>query len=297
MHIMTHLYRIAGVTILINSKEIYLHRELDDFEIKSSENIAPDMVLTILEQDINIPAQGKNLVKSEQLSIDEYEEYFCINYLKQCSLSCYTVSKRDREAFIYISKKYRECEASYCNGNKSDMTELMYAIRDSVLFYLLQQGRVVIHSASFIYKGKVWLFSAPSGTGKSTHVSLWKKKGYPIEDFNGDLCACYIDEYGKAMATGLPWCGTSGIYKNKTLPLGGIFFLKRNETDKVVSLKGFDAVLHLLARLITPNWTKELVATNLEIAQNIAPEVHSALLYCTMNDEAAIKAKEYIDKI
>ena len=38
-----------------------------------------------------------------------------------------------------------------------------------------EKGMFALHSASLLYLEKAWLFSGPSGMGKSTHTALWKK--------------------------------------------------------------------------------------------------------------------------
>ena len=153
----------------------------------------------------------------------------------------------------------------------------------------------MIHSASIIYENKVWLFSAPSGIGKSTHVELWKDNAYLVEDFNGDMAVCYIDAQGQAVAAGVPWCGTSEIQHNLIMPLGGILFLKRGTENKAKRIGMFESVMQMTARCLTPCWNRECMEKNITIAEMLAESICVGELICTLDKEAAYIAKEFID--
>lgn len=109
---------------------------------------------------------------------------------------------------------------------------------------LLLKERVLLLHASYIsYKNKAILFSAPSGTGKSTQSSLWESHRF-AEVINGDKAAVSFEECG-VLAHSVPFCGTSGICKNKSFPLGALVLLKQGETDSVKRLGGVSAVLEI----------------------------------------------------
>lgn len=107
---------------------------------------------------------------------------------------------------------------------------------------LLLKERVLLLHASYIsYKNKAILFSAPSGTGKSTQASLWERfRGAAV--INGDKAALSFDDGGVA-AHSVPLCGTSGICQNKSYPLGAVVLLKQGKRDSVRRLFGVEAIL------------------------------------------------------
>ena len=171
---------------------------------------------------------------------------------------------------------------------------LFHAIRNVFLYKALKEGIVAIHSVSIDYKGKAWLFSASSGTGKSTHASLWNKL-YDTPVINGDLNLLGMKD-GKPAVFGLPWCGTSNTYSNKEYELGGIFLLKRNTSDFVEELSDSDRILLVQKRLISPSWDFEMTNKELDIVTELVKNIKVAVLNCTKNDEAARVMKEYIDQ-
>ena len=90
-------------------------------------------------------------------------------------------------------------------------------------FQLLQRGVFTLHSAAVQTRFGAILFCGRSGIGKSTQANLWKEYENALI-LNGDRCAVgFVD--GAANAFGLPFCGTSGICLNFSLPIAAIISL------------------------------------------------------------------------
>lgn len=116
------------------------------------------------------------------------------------------------------------------------------------LFYfnLLKFNGMMLHSSAVYYEGKAYLFSAPSGTGKSTHTRLWQSIfGDDAKVFNDDKPALrFID--GVWYAYGTPWCGKDGININTKAPIAGICFLKQAPENRIVRLSPQDAAQRII---------------------------------------------------
>ncbi len=97
-------------------------------------------------------------------------------------------------------------------------------------------NRFLMHGAVITYNQIGLMFIAPSGTGKSTHIRLWKKYfGKHVEIINGDKPILSI-ENNKVYAYGTPWCGKEKWQKNKKTVLNAICFIeqgKNNIIDKI----------------------------------------------------------------
>ena len=94
--------------------------------------------------------------------------------------------------------------------------------------------RVVMHGAVISYKGQGLMFTAPSGTGKSTHIALWKSMFQDdVEIINGDKPVLQITD-SSAIVYGTPWSGKEGWHKNMSAPLKGVCLLnKANGSGRV----------------------------------------------------------------
>ena len=131
----------------------------------------------------------------------------------------------------------------------SDEEEEIGLLRRVGLELLANYRGMYIHGAAILYKNKAYLFTAPSGTGKSTHIALWKKLlGDEIVILNGDKPFLrWMD--GQVMVCASPWRGKEGWGENLTAPLGGIFILRRGETDHVEQISDLDVLNNLLSEI------------------------------------------------
>ena len=130
----------------------------------------------------------------------------------------------DAQEAIYIRSGPGEPPYAMLAYNEEHQVRLMY-LRDSkdmvlesrylmnmigLEQLLLRYDGLILHSSLVRWQGKGILFSAPSGTGKSTQASLWEKH-MGAEILNGDRAGIrYVD--GRWMAYGLPYAGSSRIY-------------------------------------------------------------------------------------
>ncbi len=111
---------------------------------------------------------------------------------------------------------------------------------------LLKRERMVLHSSCIVRNGKAVLFSAPSGTGKSTHTGLWKKYYPDTQYINDDTPILRLDKPGEVFACGSPWSGKEHLNRNMEAPLCGIVFLERGENNKIEQLSKTEAMGRLL---------------------------------------------------
>lgn len=171
--------------------------------------------------------------------------------------------------------------------------DLFHAIRHCYLYLAQQHGILALHSASLLYRGKAWLFSGPSGTGKSTHTNLWNRL-FQTPLLNGDLNLLALRD-GVPLVYGLPWCGTSGISTPRTYPLGGIILLRQARENRVEFLPTDRRRLLAVQRLISPFWTQEQLHAALDVMDGLEPRCFICRLHCTPDPEAAWTARQAID--
>lgn len=111
---------------------------------------------------------------------------------------------------------------------------------------LLRHKRMVLHSSCIARNGKAVLFSAPSGTGKSTHTGLWRKY-YPDTFYiNDDTPILRLDNPDEVLACGSPWSGKEHLNQNIQVPLAGIVFLERGKNNIITPLPKAEAMGRLL---------------------------------------------------
>ena len=104
-------------------------------------------------------------------------------------------------------------------------------------------GMMIMHASFIAVGGEGILFTAPRQTGKSTQARLWNEYNN-AQIINGDKALVYIKD-GRVFASGLPYCGSSNICLNVTVPVKCIVRLGRGE-NKLEKLTPFSAVKEIL---------------------------------------------------
>jgi len=135
-----------------------------------------------------------------------------------------------RFSSMVTDETWSKIETKLCNPEFLDLTDDIrpYIMLGEIFkFAILKHNGIVIHSSAIEYDGSGILFSAPSGTGKSTHTGLWKKY-YPniTTILNDDMPAIrFVDNVPYIFGT--PWSGKTEINCNQFAPLKAIIFLQQ----------------------------------------------------------------------
>ena len=150
------------------------------------------------------------------------------------------------------------------------------------------KGTVLFHAAAVSYEGRGYMFLGPSGTGKSTHASLWQRYIVGTALVNDDNPVVRIDEDGTATVYGSPWSGKTPCYRNVSYPLSGIVVLSQAPYNKIQRLSGIYAYAALVESISGKRWD-ERIADGLHQTENaLASSVPVWHLEC-LPDEAAAR--------
>ena len=142
--------------------------------------------------------------------------------------------------------------------------------------------RVVFHGAAIEYGGKAYLFTAPSGTGKTTHIALWRKYlGKKVNIINGDKPILRLIENGFTVY-GTPFAGKEQWQRNVSAPLGGICFLSQGKNNKITKLT--DNFLQLYIQTYKPH-NKEALKNTLALVDKLCG-VPCFTLSCDISEDA-----------
>lgn len=194
-------------------------------------------------------------------------------------------------AKYFIKLDYNELEKSLPDYPLLDIEALEY-MRVGSYFYtaLIDNNGFLLHASAVVVNGVAYCFSAPSGTGKSTHTSLWLKafadKGAYI--INDDKPAVKIVN-GQPMVYGTPFSGKYDISVNIGVPLKAICFIERSQTNSIQRVSPLKAVTRILDQTIRPD-SEELMDKLLKTLEEVVMSVPSYILSCNISEEAAIIA-------
>ena len=155
-------------------------------------------------------------------------------------------------------------------------------------------GAFLFHAAVIEYKGEAIAFTAPSGTGKSTHIKNWKRAfGADVGIVNGDKPILRFENDGTLVAYGSPWAGKEGWNRNVGRPLRAIVFLERGEENTIHPLSPADAALPVMNQILLES-EPETVDATLSLADRMLSTVKLYRLACTPDVGSALVAKNGI---
>lgn len=179
-----------------------------------------------------------------------------------------------------------EAERQQCleNSFSSSYLETLVILRKISEKFPLDK-RVLMHGASIAYAGKAFLFTAPSGTGKSTHIRLWRKYlGDKVQIVNGDKPFISLDD-SQPLIYGTPWAGKERWQRNCQEELHGICIIERGTTSSIRKLSPAEALPFLLKQIYLPAEAISAGST-LELLDSLLKKVPLYLLTCDISEDA-----------
>ncbi len=151
---------------------------------------------------------------------------------------------------------------------------------------LYKFGGMMLHASAVELNGYAYLFSGPSGMGKSTHTRLWQQEFAGARVFNDDKPALrHLD--GVWYAYGTPWCGKDGININMKAPLAGICFLRRGDENAIRRLSPVEAMAAVIAQTNYRLQTERAIANMAAVVDRLVISVPIYELTCLPEPSAA----------
>ena len=152
-----------------------------------------------------------------------------------------------------------------------------------------ENGGFVFHCSYIEWEGKAILFTAPSGTGKSTQADLWHTcRGAQI--INGDRAVVRVVD-GVPVAEGIPYAGSSVYCKNNSLPIRAIVYLAQAKETAVRRIRGYEAFSRIWEGVSVNTWDARDMERVSAAVQETAGRTPVFYMPCTP-DETAVKALE-----
>lgn len=159
------------------------------------------------------------------------------------------------------------------------------------------RGRLLMHGSVVAVDGRAYMFTAKSGTGKSTHVRLWRKLfGERAVMVNDDKPLLRIRRVSgddlpadeeSVLVYGTPWDGKHRLSTNMSAPLEAICILTRAKENTIREIKPSEALAMLLQQTFRPEDPTLLLAT-FDLLDQLSKHVRFYLLGCNMDPEAAV---------
>ena len=154
---------------------------------------------------------------------------------------------------------------------------------------------LLIHASLVRHENRGYAFTAKSGTGKSTHVSLWLRYIPNCDLMNDDNPIIRIID-GKPYIYGSPWSGKTPCYRNIKAELGAISRIDRAKVNSVERLKPIEAFASLLPSCSTMKWDKDVFNNACNTITKIIETTGIYITHCLPDKDAALLCRQTIAK-
>lgn len=151
---------------------------------------------------------------------------------------------------------------------------------------LLPFNGFVFHASAVTLDGNAYLFSADSGTGKSTHTALWCRVFPEAKILNDDKPAIRLMD-GRFYACGTPWSGKSDLNRPENVPLKAICFLERGSENTIERLTDPQTILPLFFTQTLRKMSADKTTILLSLLDRLIADVPFYRLTCRPDEEAA----------
>ena len=204
---------------------------------------------------------SENIAKPKGEIIEDVEGWnWCIEEDKTVSLY-HSYSKGVISTLIKWNSDFSVADAYAVDTFDETGLEIalkFYIIIRHILWYaIIEKDGIMLHSSAISYKGDGILFSAPSGTGKSTQSALWKKEfGDEVTIVNDDT-PFIRNINGKSYVYGCPWSGKTDINEQMKVPVKAVISVKQGNENSVKELTPTEGFFRIF------NETKKPVESNM----------------------------------
>lgn len=216
-----------------------------------------------------------------------YDEIYtlCKDYISDESADFFVaVSKSDIDFEREKSKREEEYEGRPHIEYTDSYLETL-AVYRKIAVKLLDFGAFLMHGAVVGLHGKAYMFTAPSGVGKTTHTNFWLETFPDAFIINGDKPLLKYKD-GIVYVYGSPWSGKEGKNRNTALPLYAICALAHGRENTVTPLN-FNQIYPLLIEQTYRPADKVYIEKTMGYIRDLGKKVKFFLLYCNLDKSAA----------
>lgn len=219
----------------------------------------------------------------------ECQETWCI-YDQSASMVQITLqNQQTREAIAQM-----QCDLAFTDARcwlSGDVHTREYCYNNFLMmlfaFASMDKQTLLFHASVIARQGKAYLFLAKSGTGKSTHSTLWLKHVPGCQLVNDDNPVVGVRD-GQVYVYGSPWSGKTHCYRDVKFPVGGFVRINRGTECSIQKQAVVQSFALLLPSCSGVKWDKRLYRAQGDAISSLVGLAPCYELYCTPYREAAV---------
>lgn len=232
---------------------------------------------------------GRNIAVS---SLYDEVHHLCRDYISPSAVPDFMV-ETTREDIDF--ERERSARADEALGREirpfSDGYLETLAVYRKIAEKMPDYGTILFHGSCVAVDGVGYLFTARSGTGKSTHTRLWRELlGERAQMVNDDKPLIRPTPSGTVIY-GTPWDGKHHLSRNTCVPLKAVCILERSDVNRIRRISSGEAYPMLVGQAYRP-MDQRAMGRTLDLIDQLSDSVSFWKLGCNTEIEAAITSYE-----
>lgn len=225
----------------------------------------------------------------------EYAREFCKKYITEGEPDfSVNICDADIEFERVKSAREDEVEGRPVQEFSPDYLETL-AIYRKIVEKMLDYNTFLFHGSGISVDGEGYLFTAKSGTGKSTHTQIWRMLfGERFMTVNDDKPLLVVEE-DRVLMCGTPWDGKHRLSNNTMVPLKAVVLLERGKESEIHPVEFSAALPMLLQQTYRPSSPIALSRT-MTLLEAMSKRVKLYRLKCNRSLKAAQTAYDGMNR-
>lgn len=249
-------------------------KEVETFRIDESEEVQIEYNIDFMESFL--PVWGTVLYRDSSMMVMRDQNYEYRIYYLPGGGEPYVMAQHLDENHVQIFIDKRAMHLLKWDRNLMSFCAFEH--------FLLRENAFLLHASYIIYNGKAIVFTAPSGTGKSTQADLWAMyEG--AEVINGDRTVLMHAD-GEWYACGFPVCGSSEFCLNETVKLEAVICLGQAKKNQARKLRPVEALRNVYSQTFVNNWDKRDGNLSLDLVSRLIIDIPVWEYVCTKEKDA-----------
>ncbi|MBQ0099425.1 MAG: hypothetical protein KBS91_02620 [Firmicutes bacterium] len=159
---------------------------------------------------------------------------------------------------LEVTKEMIEREREGLSDFPDCYLEGLAVFRKLCEYVLEKKDGLIFHSSAVAVDGKAYLFTAPSGTGKSTHARLYRELlGDRVMMVNDDKPIIRYDN-GDFYVYGTPWNGKHALDTNTRVKIEAICEIRRDKDNSIIKVTPKDMIPVVFNQTLRPQGIEEM---------------------------------------
>ncbi|MCR5294072.1 MAG: hypothetical protein K6E30_02700 [Lachnospiraceae bacterium] len=154
------------------------------------------------------------------------------------------------------------------------------------------EGMLLLHASAVSFGGRALVFTAPSGSGKTTQAELWQRC-LDAEILNGDKVFLVKREEG-FYAAGSPWTGSSPYKSRRMAPLAALVVLSKGAGNRIRKLDMEETAERLFPNIFLPYWEEDCLSAALDTLDQLMKETPVFHFSCRKDETAVYTVKNAV---